>query len=199
MICSCRCLGPAWLGTFLERLIQGTFPSLDPRFPEQQLPVVCWTSSPGFSPDSSGVTERSLSPWRTSRRCGVYSLPWSDSVHPAILELAGEDPPTALSSSHHLSSLVLSTLHSLLPVWPGTLVSVLIHFFPEGPSLRHIPALPQIQEIPVHERLISDPVRGKVPQGLQRLCPSSLPGSIISIAGRRVCHSPPLFRRVMPS
>ena len=98
------------LGTFSERLIQDTFPSLDPRFREEQLPKLCWTSSPGFFPDSSGVPDAMQ---------GKLSM-WSwDSVHPAILELAGQGPPNALSSSHHLSCLVLSTLHSLLPVSPN--------------------------------------------------------------------------------
>ena len=97
-----------------------------------------------------------------SRRCGVYSLAWSDSVHPAILELAGQDPPTALSSSHHHSCFPCST-HSYLSrqAIDQTLVSVLIHFFPEGLSLRRIPVLPQTQETSFHELLISDPVRGK--------------------------------------
>ena len=78
-----------------------------------------------------------------------------------------------------------------------TLVGVLIHFFPEGPSLRRIPVLPQIQEAPFHEHLISNSVQGKVLQGLQRLRQSSLPGSTISVVGRQMCHSPPLLRRAM--
>ena len=79
------------------------------------------------------------------------------------------------------------------------LIGMIVHFLPEGPSLRRIPVVPLSQESPFHELLISNPVRSKMPQGLQRLCPSSLPGSIISIAGRRVSHSPPLLRRAVPS
>ena len=79
------------------------------------------------------------------------------------------------------------------------LVGMLVHFLPEGPSLRRVLVVPLSHEAPFHELLISDPVRSKMPQGLQRLYPSSLPGSIISIAERRVSHSPPLFRREVPS
>ena len=79
--------------------------------------------------------------------------------------------------------------HLCRQVVDQTLAGMVIRFLPEGPSVRRILVVPQIQEAPFHELLISDPVRGKVPQvpqGLQRLCPSSLPGSIISVAGRRV-------------
>ena len=63
----CPCLGhPERLGTFPEKLIQATFPSLDPRFQGRPLPAVCWTSSPECFPDSSGVPERILLPWRIS-------------------------------------------------------------------------------------------------------------------------------------
>ena len=132
----------------------------------------------------------------------MYSPAWSDSVHPAILGVAGEGPPTALSSSQHLSCLVLSTLHSLLPASSGNrpdsgqCAHPLSSCRPE-PSTHS--CLPQIQETPFHELLISNSVRGKVSQGLQRLRPSSLPGSIIASAGRRVCHSPPLLRSLSHS
>ena len=52
--------------------------------------------------------------------------------------------------------------HLCRQVIDQTLVGVLNHFLPEGPSLRRIPVIPQIQETPFHERHISDPVRGKV-------------------------------------
>ena len=58
-------------------------------------------------------------------------------------------------------------------------VPKVIHFLPEGPILRHIPVVPQIQETSFHDLPMSDLVQGKVPQGLQRLRPSSLPGSVI--------------------
>ena len=52
--------------------------------------------------------------------------------------------------------------HLCRQVVDRTPVGVVIHFLPEGPSLRRIPVIPQIQEAPFHELLISDPVRSKM-------------------------------------
>ena len=62
----------------------------------------------------------------------------------------GKDPPTALRPlTIFLVSCFPRSIHSYLcrQVIDQTLVSVLIHFFPEGPSLRCIPVLPQLSSV----------------------------------------------------